>query len=133
MRKLYSRECTKYSVGTRLSWVSNGSTIRGTVVHTKLVQNTKFPKVFYEIKLDYSGRTITIYDNILPEQLSKVGDTFDGYTLMCIKFHPELSTHYVDCSAFFVFTLENEETGDMTEVTKTVLTVEPTVSNMNLF
>ena len=113
MRKLDSRECTKYSVGTRLSWVSNGSTIRGTVVHTKLVQNTKFPKVFYEIKLDYSCRTITIYDNILPEQLSKVGDTFDGYTLMCIKFHPELSTHYVDCPAFFIFTLENWETGDV--------------------
>ena len=113
MRKLDSRECTKYSVDTRLSWVSNGSTIRGTVVHTKLVQNTKFPKVFYEIKLDYSDRAITIYDNILSEQFSKVGDTFDGYTLMCIKFHPELSTPYVDRPAFFIFTLENEETGDV--------------------
>ena len=122
MRKLDSRECAGYSVGTRLSWVSNGSTIRGTVVNAELAQNTKFPKFFYEIKLDYSDRTIIIYDNVLPEPCSKVGDTFDDYTITCIEFHKELSTHYVDCPAFFTFTLENEETGDVIVAGKHLVT-----------
>ena len=122
MRKLDSGVCAGYSVGTRLSWVSNGSTIRGTVANAELAQNTKFPKFFYEIKLDYNNRTIIIYDNVLPEQFSKVGDTFDGYTITCIEFRQELSTHYVDCPAFFTFTLENEETSDVIVAGKHLVT-----------
>lgn len=62
-----------------------------------------------------------------------VGDVFMDYTLTDITLQQDGKGYFTNHPASFTFFLENEKTGDMIEVTKTVLTVEPTVSNMELF
>lgn len=62
-----------------------------------------------------------------------IGDVFMDYTLTDITLQQDGKGYFTDYPASFTFFLENEKTGDTISVTKTVLTIEPTVSNMNLF
>lgn len=87
---------------------------------------------YYDYHPEVLGENYTEDYEVLDPAV-KIGDVFAGYTLTNISLRQDAQGYYIDHPAFFTFTLENEETGDTIVVTKTVLTVEPTVSNMNLF
>ena len=87
---------------------------------------------YYDYHPEALGENYTEEYEVLDPAV-KIGDVFAGYALTNIRLRQDAQGCYIGHPASFTFTLENEETDDTIVVTKNVLIVEPTVSNMELF